>query len=213
MADFTLRLDRLASGEFKFCFWAAIPAVLTAVSAGASLIGTAVSATGQVQAGQQQQQAYDYNAQVQRQNATIATQEAQGQAKIDKTQTERNLGAIAAAYGGAGIDPTQGSPLMVMADQAATGELNRQLDLYRGSVQATSSTNQANLLTYQGAAARTAGNTAAAGTILSGVARVAPSVGTLFPSGGGNQSSTPPNDPTMIATGPGYQSGPSFTDY
>ena len=182
---------------------AAIGPVLTAVAAGASLIGSVVSATGQVQAGKEQQQADTVNAQVQRQNATIATQEAQGQAKIDKTQTERNLGAIAATYGAAGVDPTQGSPLTVMADQAATGELNRQLDLYRGSVGATSSLNQANLLTFQGQQQAIAGTTGAVGTILSGVGKVVPSVKTLF-----GVSSGTPGEQDFSG---GDDAGPSFS--
>ena len=196
------RLDQWVSGEFKFCSWAAIPAVLTAVAAAASVAGSFVQATGQQQAGQEQQQADQYNAAVQRQNATIATQQAQSQAAIDKQQTERNLGQIAATYGAAGIDPTEGSPLMVMADQAATGELNRQLDLYRGSVAATSNINQANILTYQGRQAASAGTTAAAGTILSGAARVAPAAATLFPSSTGSSAN---QDFSGGVTGPSFQ--------
>ena len=150
-----------------------ISSILTPLAAGASLIGTGVQAIGQIKAGNEQATALSTNAQIQQENATIATGQAQGQAAIQKQNTEIIEGNVAAGYGAAGIDPTEGSPLDVMAGQAANGELQRQLALYTGSVGATSATNQANILTYEAGAAQRAGTTGAAGTILSGIAKTA----------------------------------------
>ncbi|HEV2186383.1 MAG TPA: hypothetical protein VGR70_04205 [Stellaceae bacterium] len=140
---------------------------------GSVAAGTAFSAFSSVNAGNQQASAYQFNQQVQQENASIVRQEAASQAAIDRQQTERTLGNVKAAYGAGGVDPNRGTPLDVMADQAMTGELTRQLDLYRGEVAATGDINQANLLGYEAQQARSAGENRAVATIFSGLGQAA----------------------------------------
>lgn len=153
---------------------------MTAISAIAGLVGAGLSAIGTINAGNQEAAADQTNAEIARQNAQIATADANSQAAIDKQQTEKQLGVIASQAGASGIVAGVGSPLDVMADQAATGELARQLDLYRGVVQASGNLTQANLLQQQATAAQEGALYRAGGTILTGAAASAKSAATLF---------------------------------
>src|SRR5579885_2558210 len=149
---------------------------LLAATAAATTIGSAISAAGAASEGQGQAAALQTNAQIQQQNAQIAT-----------AQTERTLGQIAASYGASGVDVTRGSPLQVMADQAATGELTRQLDLYRGAVAATGNLNQAQLYRIEAQQAQQAGQIRAGATILTGLGATARAAAPLFGSSAVNQ--------------------------
>ena len=143
------------------------------ITLGSLAAGTAVSAFGKVQAGNQQATADAFNQGVARQNAQIAGEEANSQAAIDKVASERTQGNVVASYGASGVDPNRGSPLDVLFDQAATGKLNQNLDIYKGQVAAAGSTDQANLYGYQAQTARQAGTTGAIGTVLSGAGNAA----------------------------------------
>jgi hypothetical protein len=157
-----------------------ISEALLVASAASSAIGSIAGATGNVQQGKAEAQADLTNAAIQRQNAEIVKQQADAQAAIDTEQTERTLGQARAAYGASGVDVTRGSPLEVMADQAASGELTRQLDLYKGAVQATGNLAQAGLLQQEAGAAQRAGQIRGASTLLTGLAGAARSAVPLF---------------------------------
>lgn len=155
---------------------------LLVASALATVVGAGVSAIGAINAGNEQAAADRTNAAIQRQNATIQTAQAQSQSEIDKRQTEEQLGTIAAQAGASGIVAGVGSPLDVMSDQAATGELTRQLDLYRGTVAASGNLTQANLFGQQASAAQQGALYQAGGTILTGAGGAAKSASALFTS-------------------------------
>lgn len=116
----------------------------SSVSVGQALtgLGALTSAAGSISAGNAQASAARYNAEVEQIQAGEQQSQASAQAALQAQQNKRNMGAVAAAYGAAGVDPTQGSPLEVMQDQAAQGELARQFDLYRGQVASTNALNQ-----------------------------------------------------------------------
>lgn len=134
--------------------------------------GTMFTASGQAQAGRQQQQAYDINAQQEEiqgaQQRNISITEAQQKER----QATLRAGSIRAAYGAAGVDPNSGSPLAVMADQATQGELTKHLTLWQGMAQQQSADTQAGIDRLQGRAARAAGYSSAAGTLFSGFGQI-----------------------------------------
>lgn len=131
-----------------------------------ALASSAVGAVGQIKTGQMQQDAYAYNATVARQQGDTAVDQANVNAQQQDITNRRNLGAQQAAVAGSGVEGT--SPLAVMMDQATMGETARQLALYRGKVQANAAVSQANIDTFYGQAAANAGETRAAGTLLTG---------------------------------------------
>lgn len=148
-------------------------AVLTAAS-------TAMSALGSIQQGKAAQASANYNAQVQQNNAAIATQNAtlagrEGAANAEREQmkTRANVGAIKAAQGANGIDVNSGSAVDVRSGAAEAGLLNAitvrsnaAREAYGYQTQASSATGQAELDKAQGKNAAKAGYINAAGTFL-----------------------------------------------
>ncbi len=129
--------------------------------------GSAVSAFGAIQQGQQASAAASYNAQAESQRATQQLQASQSQAQIVDQQNREKLGEAASAFGAAGVDMS-GTPLSVMSSLASKGELNKQLTLYQGKLGALASTNQAALDTAQGNAAASGSIIKAGSTLLTG---------------------------------------------
>lgn len=134
---------------------------------------TAVSAMSAIAAGNAAKGAYNFNAQQQEQQGQQQRNIDIGKAQQQNVQNERNAGSITAAYGAAGVDPSSGTPLEVMSDQAAHGELNRQLMLWQGIADQQSSDTQASGLRAQGQAAQNAGYNSAIGSLFSGAASAA----------------------------------------
>lgn len=149
--------------------------------------GTAISAVGAVQAGQASKSAAAYQAQVARNNATIAEQNADYalRAGAQKEQTE---GMKAAAVGGRvraaiaanGVDVNTGSASDVQEGVRDSGTLDQQtvdqdaaLKAYGYRSQATSFDAQAGLSELEGENAESAGNTRGLGTLLSGLGAAA----------------------------------------
>lgn len=133
-------------------------------------MGAVLSATGQILGGNAQKNADDFNATISRQNATADIDNASADAMVQERQTTQALGKTKATYAAAGVDMT-GSPLEVLASQAANGELARQTIMYRGTLAANQQLSQATLDEYQGSNAQTAGYIAAGSTILTAAAR------------------------------------------
>lgn len=143
------------------------------VAIAAAVLGTATSAYAAYSQGQAQQQAAKFNAKVSENNAEIARQTAEAQARQKADQYRRILGANRAAAGAAGVEGDQGSPLLVMADNAAQAELDEQFTRYRGMIQQTGFQSEANLNRYQAGYARQAGLFGAGSTLLSGAGNIA----------------------------------------
>jgi len=136
---------------------------------GLGMLGLGGSALGSLSAGNAQAAAATYNAKAEQIQAQEAQSQANAQAQLQAQTTKRQLGSVAANYGASGVDPTQGTPLAVMYDQASQGELARQLDLYRGQVSATNSMNQAALDAAQAPIYQAAALTKGGGTLLTGM--------------------------------------------
>ncbi len=152
--------------------------VTMALMIGSTLIGAA----GQVQQAQATAKANRYNAQVQKMNATIADNRAKDAIERGKLEEQRKRqevarlqGAQTAAMAANGVDLSFGSPLDVLVDTAALGEIdaltirtNAYREAYEHKVDAANKRAGAQLSSMSADAAKTGGYLSAAGTILGG---------------------------------------------
>ena len=145
--------------------------VMAAVSIVSALASTAIGVTSAIQSSKAQQAQYNYQAQVAKENAKIAEQNAaterqQGieEARLQRMKTIQAVGSQKTAMAANGVDITQGTALDVIEDTATMGELDALQTRYNYerkalSYEATANnfTNQANLDIIAGQNARTAG--------------------------------------------------------
>ena len=160
---------------------------LQAVSTATQLAGTALSTFGAYQQGQAASDAAEYNAAVARNNNIIAGQlatDALARGKIKEKQqrllTERLKGKQRTAIASSGIVVDEGTALDVLMETAELGELdaltirsNAEREAHGFRVRGRSFASQADLLEARAEGAGTAGEIAAAGTLLSGAGTVA----------------------------------------
>lgn len=128
-------------------------------------------AVGTIANGVAQSDAANYSAGVARNNAVAAQQQAQQAAEMQKKKSQQMLGATRAAYGASGLT-MEGSPLDILASSASDAELDRQNILYQGHVRAAGYENDATMSKMAGDNAMTQSYFSAAGTLLSGGAKV-----------------------------------------
>lgn len=157
------------------------PQVMTGGMFGLGILSSIFSGYGKYQSGQNQQAAYDYNAQI-----TLQTMRDQVEANQQKFSS--TIGRQASSYAASGVDIASGSPLLVMAATAARGA--------RESAQIEEQgTEQAALQRYYGSMAAFSGTMSGIGSFLSGITSAAsgyqqatmnprPSVGPAMPPGG-----------------------------
>lgn len=132
-----------------------------------SAMGTAVAAKGAAQQGKAARQAAEFNAAVQRNQAIAAQQKADFDAKRKREETERLLSLQNARFLKGGVR-LAGTPLLVLTDQAAQGEMDAQAIIYGGKIQAAGYRDQATLSIMGGISAEAAGRIKATGTLLTG---------------------------------------------
>ena len=152
----------------------------------ASVLGTGVSVFGAVQQGAAQKSAADYQAQVAKNNATVAAQnaaavqdQAAAKAQSDQRAGALRLGAQRAALGASGVTLDSGSSEAVQSATVNNTALSTQLDTYQGQLAAygyqTQGVNynaQAQLDTLTGQNAASAGDISAVGNFLGGASQV-----------------------------------------
>ena len=123
-----------------------------------AVASAAMSAMGQMQAGKAANSAAQYNAQVANNNAIAARQTAAEDRKRFDRQTKLRMGTLRA--GGASLD--------LLEDSAMQEELEALSILHGGEIQAQGFENTATLERAKGAAAKSAGISGAAGSLLKG---------------------------------------------
>lgn len=152
----------------------------------AGAIGTAMSAAGQIEAGQATANADAYKAQVAannaaiaRQNATLDIQSGEIAAVNSGLKTRAKVGQEKAAQGASGIDVNTGSAAMVRAGTEELGMMdaltirsNAAKKAWTDQVEATSDTAQSQLDTMAGEQAETAGTIGGISSLLSGASSV-----------------------------------------
>jgi len=146
---------------------------------------TAVTAFGQVQAGRAAQASANYNAEVQRNNAIIARNQAgqeEERARLDITRRQREQAQIQgrqrALAGASGVEIASGSPLAVLVGTAEQGALdvaiirsNADQRIQDLRFQGANLDAQSVLTRSDGRSARSQSLLQAGGTLLSGASR------------------------------------------
>lgn len=148
----------------------------------AATVGSGVlAAGGAIKQGRAQKAQDNYQAAVDRNNATIAgwqADDAQRRGHIEEQRqrlaTSRLAGAQRAGMASNGVEITSGSPLDVLTDTAMLGELdaltirsNAEREAYGARVQGSNLMAQSSLTRMAGRNAQTAGYISAAGSLLS----------------------------------------------
>lgn len=142
---------------------------LPAIALGSSLVGTGLSAVGQISQGRQQKAGYEYNARVAEENAKAirvkgAFEEAQSREKLRVLS-----GKARADYAASGVDIGSGSPLTVMAHIAAEGKKETEMIRYGTKVEEYQQLNQAKLDRMYGKQVASAGLWGGTSTFFSGL--------------------------------------------
>lgn len=121
-------------------------------------------------------------------NARLAEQKAQLDADRRRRQARLNLGATRAAVGANGIT-MEGSPLDILADNAAEEELDALIIEFNGSLEAAGQRDQARAASAQGTAALV-GSVFSAGASAAGAAQSASALRGQQPQTGGRIGAT-----------------------
>jgi hypothetical protein len=166
---------------------------------GIGVVSSLEAGYAQKSAGQQQQAAYNYN-------ANIDLQDTSSSLIANEQRYSTLVGKQATAYAAAGVDITSGSPLLMMAATAGRGG-RQAAEIYQ------SGTEKATLEQYYGKVAAWRGTMAGVGSFLSGISSAAQqylkAIGYDGDSGGGSDSGFQPSDINIAPTGtPGVMGVP-----
>ena len=146
-------------------------AVLAITAIVASVAAAAASAYAQYQAGQTQAKVFKYQSRVAENQAKAARDAAAVAEQQSRARSDRIRASARARAAASGIEAGEGSPLLVMLDNARQAELEAQLVRYSGEVQGRFYESESKLRTFEGRVARRAANIGAGTTLLSGVAQ------------------------------------------
>lgn len=164
-------------------FIAPIVGVISAVTSIAGVGLTAIGMVAQAQAAQQnakaQQQAYEYNAAVARNNATAAEQQARADSDRIRRRYNQVLGKQRASAASLGLLAGGGSFEDIQYDSLLQGELDAMNREYQGEVEANRFRNEAQLQTFYGQTAIARGRSEATGALLGGASQIVGQVGEL----------------------------------
>lgn len=145
---------------------------LGAAATAASIAGFGLSAISAVGQGRQQKAVMDYNAKVEDRRAQQTKQLADLEEARQRNRVAKVLASQRAAVAASGLD-LEGSPLLVMEETAAEGELDALLIRHSGSVQAAQAQSQAAADRMAGRAAQARGYASGAATLLTGAGTLA----------------------------------------
>ena len=135
----------------------------------AKTVGTLVAAKGARDSGRAAQQAQEFNAQIEEDNAQFALEQSAYEAMRQEARIKNLLGTQKAQYGASGVLINSGSAMSVLAQSMTEGEKDKMAIKYAGAMEAENRYKQAALSRMQGGAALKAGNTRAVGTVLTGI--------------------------------------------
>jgi hypothetical protein len=174
---------------------------LAPIAEAAAVAGAAVTAYSAVSSGEAQSKSAAYQAQVARNNASIAQANARSAEAVGAQDTltagekaSEQLGAVRAAAAGSGLDNNTGSPLDLQKSQRQVGAVDTQTTDYNAALKAygfesqeTSFSSTAGLQSYESGSALVGGDLKGAGSLLSGVGNLPTKFGWM----GGNQPTNP----------------------
>jgi hypothetical protein len=140
--------------------------LLGVAGAGTSALGSLATGFGQYESGQEQKQAYDYN-------AAIAIQRMQDQMQESEAKYSTLIGKQAASYAKSGVDVSSGSPLLVMAHTALMSGREQASEAQAG-------TEEANLQRYYGRVAAFQGTFGGITSFLTGLTKSTTSLASIL---------------------------------
>jgi hypothetical protein len=149
--------------------WVAVAALIIGV------VGSLASATTAVMAGNEAKKQGEYNAKVLAEQAKAEQQKADYEASLLKRNAEKLKARQRHAYLSSGVDVSEGTPLIVMSEQAKELEMDAMAIRYGGNVEAARARQAAKYSKYQGSAAQRAGYWNAGSSLLTGMGRAASS--------------------------------------
>ncbi len=135
-------------------------------------------------AGKAEQEAANYNAKILENEAVAKRQEASTNAEDIRSRNAAVLAEQRARFGASGLSTTSGTPLYVMADTAAKGELDALRILHAGELEATGLQSSAGMQRWQGEIARQTSKAKARTTLLTGAGKMLQSAGSMKFGGG-----------------------------
>ena len=135
----------------------------------ATVIGAGITAYGQIQQGKTANVLAQRNAQIMNRNATIAQQNAEFNAKLKEREDRRKRAGQQAGLQASGVEIYEGSNLIAFANQEWTDEINAELIRRGGQNEAANLQMQAGVTIAEGQAAKSAGYTAAGGSLMTGL--------------------------------------------
>lgn len=138
------------------------------VVAGVLVVGTAVAAYGQYEAGQAAKATANYNAKLAKNEAKAREQQAHVESQQMQKNKERLLASQRAGFAKGGAVITEGTPLLLMAEQAGTAELDILNQQRNRAMEASSLRSEASLSKIQGKQAARSANIQAGATVLQG---------------------------------------------
>ena len=159
------------------------------VGAVAVVAGTGLAAYGQYEAGQQAKATANYNAKLAENEAKAKEQQAHVESQQMQKQKERLIASQRAGFAKGGAVITEGTPLLLMAEQAGEAELDILQNQRNRAMEATALKSEASLQKYQGKQAARAANIGAIGTVIGGVGGLAGQLG------GGKKTTTTKSTP------------------
>lgn len=110
-----------------------------------SILGGITSAAGAYYTGQSTAASLDAQAQLNTENAQLATEQGQYDAMRQGMVASQKLGAMRAAYGASGISSTSGSFMDVMQSSAVNAEMDNQNIIHGAAVKAINYENEASM--------------------------------------------------------------------
>lgn len=159
-------------------------------AAGAMVGGTALSAYGMRQSGQAQKATGKYNSDLAKNEAIAKEQQSRFESLQMQKDKERLTAAQRAGFAKGGSMITEGTPLLLMAEQAGTMELDILNNQRNRAMEAMALRSQATLDKYAGNQAAKAGTIGAGGTVLSGLGSVGMGVASFKAAGSAGSSSS-----------------------
>ena len=187
-------------------------AVMGAISVVTALASTAVSVYSSIQQGKAQKAQYEYQAEVDKQNAKIADdnakqvkQEGIEESRLQRLKTQQKIASQTSAMAANGIDVTQGTAVNLLGDTAMWGEMdalttraNYDSRAYSLNNQATDLRNQAKLDTLAGQNAYKAGQLNALSNGLSGISKTMDVASKWYNLGSNTKTAADETNPTGI---------------
>jgi len=146
----------------------AFTAGVAVTSIATTVVGAGVTAYGQAQQGKAANAIAQRNAKIQNNNALIASQNAEFNARLKERDDKRRRASMRTKLSASGVQVFDGTNLIALAEQEFTDDLNAQLIRRGGAIDSANLRQQAGITSAKGQVAQSAGNVGAGASLLTG---------------------------------------------